>query len=501
MDRDQREIERLISEIVDDGPTAERVADLNALLIDRPELQEHYGRVVGLHTLMMFEFGATHAGVAPLFPPAADPLAQRDAPSRPVRSISHGGRMASRQRWFVGIAAATAAIAASAILWRQPPEVPPTVNLLDDYAVVGADSPAVTVLSRLTRTALSSISLPAEAGRNAAASLRDGTFWLQPGGGQRERGYVLALPPGAAMSFLVNADAGATNAIAIVELDERGQATGRAISFNNAAEDHAERANYGYSRVADYFEANETQRTKYYLLTGSHIPQAATDGKWRLSDYHVHLRSPEVAFIGWDDSGFTTTKNPASGDYFADKDYNDISAIVQIHTPGQRAIGMRYLPPSEDVVETDALSADACSFRVPAGQSAYVSVAGMGGPLHQAAIVNRTTGRRIWHCDNSTGDMLHRGALLIENGTDEAAEFFVDAKHQTSDAASSTWTRSEHQILTRQPDALVVRFDDGIDNGLGFDDLVVTVQCVPRPDGAGVTLAERNAAPRRATEL
>src|SRR5690606_24635827 len=66
MASEQLEIERLLSDIADDGATPERTTRLQELLLNRPDLQGYYARVVALHTLLKYEFDLTAQQFAPL---------------------------------------------------------------------------------------------------------------------------------------------------------------------------------------------------------------------------------------------------------------------------------------------------------------------------------------------------------------------------------------------------------------------------------------------------
>ena len=53
MNRDEQfEIDRLLSQIADEGTSREFAERLGELLLDRPDLQEHYSQAIRLHMVL-----------------------------------------------------------------------------------------------------------------------------------------------------------------------------------------------------------------------------------------------------------------------------------------------------------------------------------------------------------------------------------------------------------------------------------------------------------------
>src|SRR5262245_15518816 len=65
---EQLEIDRLLSQIADEGTSPELVRQLSELLLDRPDLQEHYSQVMRLHMLLMHEMGLSSPSFKPVVP-------------------------------------------------------------------------------------------------------------------------------------------------------------------------------------------------------------------------------------------------------------------------------------------------------------------------------------------------------------------------------------------------------------------------------------------------
>ena len=62
------EIDRLLSQIADEGASREVVEQLAALLIDRPELQEHYAQAMRLHMMLTHEMSLSSPALKPVIP-------------------------------------------------------------------------------------------------------------------------------------------------------------------------------------------------------------------------------------------------------------------------------------------------------------------------------------------------------------------------------------------------------------------------------------------------
>ncbi len=63
---EQFEIDRIVSEIADEGVSSERTARLDSLLRERPDLQQHYSRAMVLHMLLNFEFDLSMQKLQPV---------------------------------------------------------------------------------------------------------------------------------------------------------------------------------------------------------------------------------------------------------------------------------------------------------------------------------------------------------------------------------------------------------------------------------------------------
>jgi hypothetical protein len=469
------EIERLLSQIADEGATRESLDQLQALLLDRPDLQDHYARVMGLHTLLKFEF---------------DLSAQRFSPITDVRDavIVGGQRRSARRRvgrpWMAISAVIAASIAGmlTAGYWlRDWTSAATPIAIRDERYLAAAKIETLALLSDLTHISLSDVTLPARSAVDVGLTLCSGAVWMERGVGLSERGYMVEVPPGATILVAVDADAGVHNALAVVELDASGRPTGSVMSFKNDKKVGHARVLVGGDLIADWSERNNSPDAKYYLFTGTHKPQKSTDRRWHLSDYAVLLSTADMTYLGWDDSGYAAVANPSGGDYYADKDFDDISAIIQIRradTHGRKNSGITYAPPRlTESTATNRAYDSTCAFTVPPGEKALIKVSSSAGWHNEVEIVDRKSMEVIWrqHFVKAVSD--YKGAHLIENNSEEVREYFVTSRHKewSKPGEKKPWRESSSRLLRDEAPSLVLGFEDG-GGDEDFNDVIVHIR-------------------------
>lgn len=480
------EIERLISAAADGEISPEKGARLESLLLDRPDLQDFYGRVMSLHTLLMYELNLSMQEFSPLLADRPDSrasflpptIALRDSAGRSRRPGGAADRWPPFWRFAVGAAAVLLAVVGISWMNQEPPTANPAATTLT------ANYQAISLTSRLTQTTVSGMTFPvtAQAGSNESI-LSGGMVWMERGPGLRERGYMMTVPPGAIITLEVDAESAAQNALTVIEFDQRGEPTGGTISFNNREKRDRKTFVTGIGCIANWSDRNDTDQTKYFLFTGTHMLQKPMPGdRWRLSDYKVLLESPKLVCLGWDDSGFSDAAQPAEVDYYADRDFDDISAIIQVHQTtavAPDAARLTLLPTPRLTAEREQVDENAYSFTVSPGESAILRIAGQSGWHNTVAIIDSKSATVLWRQSGSTDPARYGGAYLIENATAEPRSFAIVGAHLPWDLTGkgTEWARSAMKIVRDDPDHTAVGFEDG-GGDADFDDILVHLRRV-----------------------
>ena len=479
------EIERLISAAADEGMSAEQSARLETLLLDRPDLQDFYARVMSLHTLLIYELNLAMQEFSPL---VADEPESRSPRVRPMIGL-HDGLDAARRGgkatiqwspgWRFAVGAAATLLAVVGAHWATRTSESPVTSAATHLT---ADSQAISLTSRLTQTTVSGMTFPVSARAGSDESiLCGGMVWMERGPGLRERGYMMAVPPGALITLEVDAESAAQNALTVIEFDQQGRPTGGTISFNNRKERARGTFVAGIGCIANWSDRNDSEQTKYFLLTGTHMLQKAIQGdRWRLSDYKVLLESPKLVCLGWDDSGYSAAPHPSETDYYADRDFDDISAIIQVHqstgtTHDKKQLTL--LPTPQLTGQREKFDEKAYSFSVNPGESAILRIAGRAGWHNTAAVIDTRSGNVIWRQSGSPDPSQYSGAYLIENATDEPRRFAIVGAHLPwpTPGQDTNWGPSEMSVVRDDPDFTMVGFEDG-GGDADFDDILIYIR-------------------------
>ena len=501
---EQREIERLVDEVAEEGASAERIGRLGTILLDRPDLQQYYARVMALHSLLTYELDLSLHKFTPLAelevscPPYTsgnDRLTLLDK----LHRIAPWGRFQQRPRRVMLLAALSvaSAILIVALFWGMIGKRPATAQRNEtgaDHATtsvsVGAlvdgnrnlvvrDERSLSNFSRATNTPLlSSMLFPVCNAREfPVLTFCSGTVWMEHESGERDRGHIVAVPSGYTIELLVDADARGQNALSIVEFDEYGRIDGSTVNFNNMGDDDA--SDGGFANIGRWSQRNDTGHTKYFLFTGTHtllnhLSQTTTPKSelWRLSNYRVLLDLSHTVYIGWDDSGYTvktdTLAPPRTGK--ADYDFDDITAFVRIVPPestGHRSGELRYVPRSDMghlVVEPDR---HAYQFSVAPGTGMVLRVTTDAAFLTGVDIVEKATREVVWHLQNEP----RRGhqapsvtkVYYVENGTDEVHRYYVRAMHKVAGHGKlviGPWLPTAYRVGFADETRTIVAYED-----------------------------------------
>ncbi len=336
MEHENYEILRLMFELRDEGATSERVAQLEAILKERPDLWEYYGDAVRLADMIPEEMGAAVA-VAPYLPDHEAP--DHEAPDFEAVSTRnvHAATMQIADRslfrrfasWRLALAASLAVLAlGGAVRWswlnNEPHNPAPTFQpalVHDNYIRRTPDGLEVTepkslrtVSEALRSKPLRRILLPRlSADLYAQAALlspaEQNQVWLE-GDDWRGRGYLFALPPAGRMDIVGQTGISKLNTIVMLGVNPSVSQPINLVSYTRLAPaglrvKHAQAGCIGRSVIE-----NTSSKTEYLLLVGSHASQESiAPGSWKLSDYKVELEADGLLVMGWQDAPYEQTSS------------------------------------------------------------------------------------------------------------------------------------------------------------------------------------------------
>jgi hypothetical protein len=496
---EQSEIERLVSEVADEGLNAERIKRLDDLLGNRPDLQQHYSQAMTLHMLLGFELDLSMQQLQPIVSRVEQPqqraiAAGSDHCTTLSTRISHDvtsltgqlRRQAVLRRIFATVATVAALFVVYFMLSRpeptQPAAVTTTIGSVKQRepvsepaaapeGLVVSDIQSLRTLSQLTRTAsVASLLLPRRAsGDDPGITLCSGTAWMQKTATQRERGYVVALQPGDRMDLFVYTDALYQNGLGVVELDEKGRMTGGALSFSNLEKGDPQTTRRRLGCIGNYSEFNDRNTPKYYLFTGSHrLPQQSPDELWRLSDFKVQFDSGDVMAIGWDDSGYIETENGL----VQDRDFNDVRALVRFSHPGSsqqsKNSAVTYTPEIEQDMPLANQKGAGFTLDVKPGEILALLISSSADMQNSVRVVDDESRKIIWQDDGSpttpsSMQAADRGVYVIRNFGSTVRRYEIQAQHvEQSISGRQIWEQSPYQVFADGDRSVIVGFEDSI---------------------------------------
>jgi len=515
------DIDRLVSEIADEGVSPERMARLNEFLRDRPDLQQHYSRAMALHVLLEFEFDLSMQQLQPVLPrsdrqsPRIVPSASDDCvvlSARIGKDVSAAARKSHRLRGYVWLtlASATAFVGAfvgynlwfsssqSSAMGRLWPkivdrrvDVQRPSNDSDDRSPEGLvvrDTQSLRLISRVTKTeSLTSLHLPRCPSEDAPGlTLCSGTAWMEKTPAQRERGYVVALAPGYQLDLYVYTDALYQNGLSIVELDNDGRMTGDSLSFSNLEKGNPRSTKRRLGCIGNYSESNDSTSTKYYLLTGSHriLQPGGAEEVWKLSDFKVQYDSDDLMVIGWDDSGYVQDDRGM----VPDRDYNDVRAMMRFSRPDDSSRSLdhtvSYSPEPERDLALAEHTENGYSLDVNPGQTLALLVSSSADFQNSLRIVDDASRKIIWESDGTQPDSSEtlsadRGVYVIRNFGDTVRRYEIQSRRaQALESGGHKWQYNPYQILADGDQSVIIGFEDSmtVPANVDWDDIRVNAR-------------------------
>lgn len=493
-DREQEQLDRVLSEIVDQGVSGERMSRLNDILLDRHDLQERYIEAMRVNTLLRLELGG---GLQPLRP-LLDALTGSKEAGAEATCEALSGRLhhdlhapqptrQSEQRrhsgwWLAGLAAALLLGVTIAQLWKpaQPePNAPPRLVGVEDEVDPQAtevmlikNTQALESLSRVTRTdPVERLLLTKGRVHGAAWKLLSGNAWIERAPEGRERGYVVVLPANSRLDLHVDADAGSTNALGLIEIDMHGRVGGNTLSFSNLMGGVAGQEGVPkYGSIGESSITNRDSTERYFLLAGSHVVPSGDERKaWKQSDYAVLHESDDFLVLGWDDSGYPGIDIQYEDG--RDRDFNDIVAVLHFSSLSEEPTTQQT--GGERISYSPAADPDGAVAAGPAGsgflldvrprEELVLSVSSDAALENKVQVIHEESGKVIWQRQVGVGGNDSTGSeiYVIRNHTPTVQRYEVRATLAGDSASEAGGVRElKHKINDQGDRWTSIGFED-----------------------------------------
>lgn len=373
---------------------------------------------------------------------------------------------------------------------------------LDLEAALSAVPAGDQLLPRVTTVSWSGPVFARHLGNPLSVEMRGGVIPYREVDGRHAEGYMVRLPPGGILSLVATANAGAENALSVIEFDGNAQPTGRRMSFSNRtfeplavadAGDGLSSSNLTLGPIGVMSEENTSGEPRYFFLTSVHKLERFPEHPWHVSRMALMLRGDQCVHLGWDDSGSILEGDAVK--HVSDEDYDDLTATIRIDRSEEHALDVpqelrfvaahldysrRILPNMNDHRELGIVgpgeksSADASEnellvasnggylFAVAPGADLVVEVSSRAQVPMIFAVVEEETGRVRWKCEHLQPRVKNMGICAIENRTTRAQQFRLVCLHHPTDTQSlDSWQASRHKVLFEQRGFVNIGFDDG----------------------------------------
>jgi hypothetical protein len=478
-DREMSRVDRLVGDIFDSEMASDErrktIAELETLLLNRPDLQQHYAQLVELNLAIEHEWDLDATRQRPIMPLAtkakSDGWATADSGAGAAPSGRTGGLLASRR--ILVLAASLVLIVSTPIYFAWMADG--TSSSVQPYASVSAnrvleltvqDSSTLSKVSNASgTTTLASLKLMGR--RDASAdkvTLCGGPAWMVRTHEPIERGYVVALPSHSTLSVSIASNAGMLNRLAIVELDERGWVLERETSFDNFAPGAITPSDFRTSGTfAVYTIENDSSQPRFFLFAASHrIDAASTDGVWHQSDFEIRFDNESMLVIGWDDKGFGDRVEANAAGLVPDDDYDDLVVSLRFTTPGisvalPSGVYIASNPPQTVPLPTTTAIGQGTVVRVKPHEELLLNLSSSTRLATKVEVVDASDRTVVWGQTRDAeivGDRRKQtidGALLIRNSGDRVIEYEIHAWHADgANADSAKWSASPVKIVDGQ---------------------------------------------------
>jgi hypothetical protein len=478
----ERQLERLVSTICDDGATAQDLQELESLLVNDPELQDRYWQLMSTHIALGVAVSCDTNKSLP-GPIAGPGQSQSLAPPSWRSRLSNDPYLR-----FFSYAAALLLLGLGVGIWSLFGH-----ELL--VAITRGTNPQATnwVVDRIPTVTRVSWNGPTFSNDDDQWQLIDGDeagrVSLQVKQAPSANGYLLCLPPDTNVELIATFDATGENCLSVVELVANDIQPVEKATFNNCGVgpkpwDANPTAQKRYGVLGRWFERNTTSSPRYFLLTGSHkLANPKPDQDWQLSEMAVLLERDGIIQIGWDDSG------PAPGGkdeaYLQDDDFDDLAATLFLAPAGPAPSSkqaVEFVGENRDVVpRVVPQSNDAFRINLAPGEVAVFKAASWAAAPNALFLTHAATGSVYWSTSNTNAmNEVTRsrdlGAAALRNNSATSQEFLLFAAHHASKGveADQQWQSSERKVFFEQPGYVILGFEDqGQDND--FDDVRVSV--------------------------
>lgn len=454
------ELERLVSELYDDGLSPADMRRLEELLLDDPAAQRRYHQMVDSHIALCVAGGSAAAGQRS---PAIG-----DGPREAVPSAPPADRSRSSDRldpaWLLAAAAAVL-LAVGLSIWSvheaQRSGTPLAASAASQDLV--ATLPVITHVSWEGPTFRAGATEP-QRGQPVTA----GSATLQSDNNEQGDGYVIRLAPGMSVDLVASFDATGENSLSITELIGGPRPSVKKLTFHNAGDGpkplHANPAakDRRYGVLGHWSEINLDDRPRYFLLTGVHkLARANPDSQWRLSKMKVLLEHEYAVQIGWDDSG------PAPvGDkpYQPDGDFDDLAASLFFaplddnNAAPRDGLEVLATNPIGDIPAPDVIE-DSYEFELGPGAVAVVNAVCQATDPNAVVVLDAETRAVLWASPEHLAEEDYLGACGIRNNTDKPKALRLAAVNRPSNKGAA-WRTSKMRVLYEQPRFLILGFED-----------------------------------------
>jgi len=483
-------LRELFYSVADDVDEVGPFAELEKMLLDRPDLQDFYGRLVRINFLLDREWCAggcieelipdceTPEGLAVLAacqsPFSREPAkTQRRTPSPYLQTPT------TLWRGAIGVSLIILAVLA---LWNmRRPDVPDGIinfTKLKDKSLVVHHAGTLNSIERLNGTGeFSRLVYPLSLSEDNELTLCGGSVWMEHDAASLAHSYLLELPPNYCVDATIDAKSYFPNALNVIEVDRSGVIKGNTISFSSR--NAAPALGGGFTtQVGKFSVKNETSHTRYFLFTGVYQKIDSTgDPAWRDSDCLVRVHAEDFLVIGWDDHGYIPDSGTAqSGSRSTqvvedDRDYDDIRAVLHITSAAVKqtqAKTVQCYPEHSDPAEVIKPDGNEYSFVVESGQNALLMLSDNGWIPTTLRLVDSKSGEVLQRWSKpAIGDATaaRNDIWLLRNRSASARRFLLlaNAEDQSEpNGASRSWRTIPFQVVDSEKGRVQIGYEDNM---------------------------------------